>query len=77
MKREGLGRLPSHLSSVGSLLLFNTKENPYKEYAALDNLATPAWAVVEKKCTCVSVSACVCACMLVRLSVWEMPELEQ
>jgi WAS family protein 1 len=37
---EGLGRLPSHLSSVSSLLLFNTHENPYKKYVGLyDNLA--------------------------------------
>lgn len=48
-KRDGLGRLPPNLTSAGSLLLFNTKDNPYREYAALDNLALPAWAVVDKK----------------------------
>ena len=35
---EGLGRLPRHLPSVSSLLLFNTDENPYKEYVLLDPL---------------------------------------
>ncbi len=35
---EGLGRLPEHLPSVSSLLLFNTQENPYKSYISLDNL---------------------------------------
>ena len=29
-KVQGLGRLPQHLPSVSSLLLFNTSENPYK-----------------------------------------------
>jgi len=36
---EGLGRLPDNMSSVGNLLLFNTKDNPYKLYLTLDNLA--------------------------------------
>ena len=35
---EGLGRLPRHLPSVSSLLLFNTSENPYKKYVVLDPL---------------------------------------
>lgn len=35
---EGLGRLPSHLPSISSLLLFNTQENPYNVYATIDNL---------------------------------------
>jgi len=35
---EGLGRLPSHLPSISSLLLFNTEENPYNTYATIDNL---------------------------------------
>lgn len=35
---EGLGRLPITLSSVCSLLLFNTRENPYKKFLSLDNL---------------------------------------
>ncbi len=36
---EGLGRLPKHLPSVSSLLLFNTAENPYKKYVLLDPLS--------------------------------------
>ncbi|KFO30889.1 WAS protein family like protein 1 [Fukomys damarensis] len=36
---EGLGGLPSNISSVSSLLLFNTTENPYKKYVFLDPLA--------------------------------------
>eukprot|EP00056_Hartaetosiga_gracilis_P020910 m.21864 g.21864 ORF g.21864 m.21864 type:complete len:501 (-) comp8770_c0_seq1:4294-5796(-) len=35
---EGLGVLPKHLSSVSSLLLFNTDENPYKKYVTIDPL---------------------------------------
>ena len=35
---EGLGRLPRHLPSISSLLLFNTAENPYKKYVVLDPL---------------------------------------
>jgi len=37
--KEGLGRLPGNTSSLSSLLLFNTQENPYKKYISLDNLA--------------------------------------
>ena len=37
--QEGLGRLPEHLPSISSLLLFNSGENPYKKYHSLDNLA--------------------------------------
>jgi len=37
--REGLGRLPTELESISSLILFNTPENPYKKYVSLDNLA--------------------------------------
>ncbi|PRP81920.1 Daf-16-Dependent Longevity (WT but not daf-16 lifespan increased) family member (ddl-2)-like [Planoprotostelium fungivorum] len=37
---EGLGRLPKHIPSVSSLLLFNTDENPYRSYVSvLDNLS--------------------------------------
>uniref|UniRef100_A0A2K6EK96 WASH1 WAHD domain-containing protein n=1 Tax=Propithecus coquereli TaxID=379532 RepID=A0A2K6EK96_PROCO len=36
---EGLGALPSNISSVSSLLLFNTTENLYKKYVLLDPLA--------------------------------------
>ncbi|RHW70665.1 WAHD domain of WASH complex [Trypanosoma brucei equiperdum] len=35
---RGLGRLPAHLVSVSSLLLFNTRENLYKEYHEMDVL---------------------------------------
>ncbi len=31
--------MPNVLNSVSSLLLFNTGENPYKEYISIDNLA--------------------------------------
>jgi len=37
-EEEGLGRLPQHLPSVSSLLLFNTDYNPYRVYATIDNL---------------------------------------
>ena len=36
---EGLGKLPKGLTSVSSLLLFNTSENPYKKYVMLDPLS--------------------------------------
>ncbi|KAI1887987.1 hypothetical protein AGOR_G00180410 [Albula goreensis] len=36
---EGLGSLPRNVSSVSSLLLFNTTENLYKKYVFLDPLA--------------------------------------
>src|SRR5690606_35656374 len=42
---EGLGRLPSSLSSVSSLLLFNSTENPYKKYVSIDTLEKK---IVEK-----------------------------
>lgn len=35
----GLGRLPKYVPSVSSLLLFNTSENPYKEFKLYDNTA--------------------------------------
>ncbi|KAJ6237202.1 cxyorf1 [Anaeramoeba flamelloides] len=35
---DGLGRLPEKIHSVSSLLLFNTQENPYRDYQMLDNL---------------------------------------
>jgi len=38
MEEQGLGSLPPHISSVGSLLLFNSDVNPYKNYEARDNL---------------------------------------
>eukprot|EP00061_Rhincodon_typus_P017658 g46447.t1 len=36
---EGLGSLPRNITSISSLLLFNTTENPYKKYVLLDPLA--------------------------------------
>ena len=38
MEDEGLGSLPAHIPSLGSLLLFNSNINPYKNYAVEDNL---------------------------------------
>eukprot|EP00659_Diplonema_papillatum_P020842 gene20842-32143_t len=35
---HGLGRLPKSLDTASSLLLFNTNENPYKEYGIFDPL---------------------------------------
>uniref|UniRef100_A0A023GF94 Putative was protein family log 2 n=1 Tax=Amblyomma triste TaxID=251400 RepID=A0A023GF94_AMBTT len=37
---EGLGRLPESTESVGSLLLFNTGENPYTRYVQRDPLVS-------------------------------------
>ncbi|PAA83178.1 hypothetical protein BOX15_Mlig024418g5, partial [Macrostomum lignano] len=37
-EEEGLGRLPNGLTSLSSLLLFNTAENPYKRYTLIDPL---------------------------------------
>ncbi|XP_067935816.1 WASH complex subunit 1-like [Watersipora subatra] len=36
LSSEGLGRLPSNIDSINSLLLFNTTENPYNKYVMLD-----------------------------------------
>ena len=38
MEEKGLGSLPYSIESVGSLLLFNSDINPYKNYQTLDNL---------------------------------------
>lgn len=38
MEDHGLGPLPPTCESVGSMLLFNSGINPYKDYRALDNL---------------------------------------
>lgn len=38
MEDNGLGRLPHNIPSIGSLLLFNSDINPYKDYQTLDNL---------------------------------------
>jgi len=40
MEEKGLGSLPAVLSSLGSLLLFNSSINPYKNYVAEDNLVS-------------------------------------
>lgn len=37
-QKEGLGRLPTYLPSVSSILLFNSSENPYKKYQSINNL---------------------------------------
>lgn len=36
---EGLGKVPAHLASASSLLLFNSTQNPYRKYSALDTMA--------------------------------------
>lgn len=38
MEDEGLGSLPTHISSISSVLLFNSAVNVYKNYQTLDNL---------------------------------------
>ncbi|KAL0233980.1 hypothetical protein PCE1_002483 [Barthelona sp. PCE] len=38
IESKTLGSLPHKINSVSSLLLFNTSENPYKEYTIIDNL---------------------------------------
>lgn len=38
MEDHGLGTMPSTVSTIGSILLFNSSINPYKNYQALDNL---------------------------------------
>eukprot|EP00428_Durinskia_dybowskii_P067902 CAMPEP_0170366450 /NCGR_PEP_ID=MMETSP0117_2-20130122/6424_1 /TAXON_ID=400756 /ORGANISM="Durinskia baltica, Strain CSIRO CS-38" /LENGTH=611 /DNA_ID=CAMNT_0010621039 /DNA_START=39 /DNA_END=1874 /DNA_ORIENTATION=- len=38
MEDCGLGKVPHGVQSVGSLLLFNSNINPYKDYQTLDNL---------------------------------------
>jgi hypothetical protein len=40
MEDNGLGTLPTNINSVGSVLLFNSSINPYKNYEALDNLVS-------------------------------------
>lgn len=36
--KSGLGQIPSSVTSIDNLLLFNTEENPYKEYSPVDAL---------------------------------------
>jgi hypothetical protein len=38
MEDKGIGELPSMVQTVGSMLLYNSSINPYKEYQQLDNL---------------------------------------
>eukprot|EP01035_Chromulina_nebulosa_P037882 gene37882-51149_t len=38
MEDHGLGSMPPNIPSVGSILVFNSSINPYKEYQTLDNL---------------------------------------
>ena len=40
MEDEGLGPVPEKVDYVGSLLLFNSAINPYKNYTTLDNLVS-------------------------------------
>ncbi len=40
MEDEGLGPVPMKIDYVGSLLLFNSAVNPYKNYTTLDNLVS-------------------------------------
>jgi len=40
MEEKGLGTLPSNIPSIGSILLFNSSINPYKNYVAEDNLVS-------------------------------------
>jgi hypothetical protein len=47
MEDEGLGRLPHHIPSVGSMLLFNSNINPYKDYQTLDNLLSAGRYIVH------------------------------
>ena len=46
MEDQGLGSLPYHIPSVGSMLLFNSNINPYKDYQTLDNLISAGRCVV-------------------------------
>lgn len=40
MEDKGLGSIPPQCPTVGSLLLYNSSVNPYKNYQQLDNLAS-------------------------------------
>jgi WAHD domain of WASH complex len=40
LPEAGLGVLPSHMTAVSSVLLFNSKENPYKQYKTINQLIT-------------------------------------
>ncbi|TYZ66964.1 hypothetical protein PybrP1_001774 [[Pythium] brassicae (nom. inval.)] len=49
MALEGLGRLPEYIPSVGSVLLFNSGENPYQKYTSWDNLLGTDYEEEEEK----------------------------
>uniref|UniRef100_A0AAV1TA19 WASH1 WAHD domain-containing protein n=1 Tax=Peronospora matthiolae TaxID=2874970 RepID=A0AAV1TA19_9STRA len=49
METEGLGRLPEYIPSVGSVLLFNSGENPYQKYTSWDNLLGTDYEEEEEK----------------------------
>ncbi|KUF91336.1 hypothetical protein AM588_10003085 [Phytophthora nicotianae] len=49
MEKEGLGRLPEYIPSVGSVLLFNSGENPYQKYTSWDNLLGTDYEEEEEK----------------------------
>eukprot|EP01043_Picozoa_sp_COSAG02_P072273 COSAG02_NODE_13551_length_1379_cov_29188.867969_2_plen_197_part_00 len=46
---EGLGKVPAHLASASSLLLFNSTQNPYRKYSALDTMVGVAAKEEEKE----------------------------
>lgn len=56
MALEGLGRLPEYIPSVGSVLLFNSGENPYQKVSAIRNSCLLRVAVYSKR----RVLSCVC-----------------
>ncbi|CAI5732642.1 unnamed protein product [Hyaloperonospora brassicae] len=49
MEKEGLGRLPEYIPSIGSVLLFNSGENPYQKYTSWDNLLGTDYEEEEEK----------------------------
>ncbi|KAJ0410665.1 hypothetical protein ATCC90586_003734 [Pythium insidiosum] len=49
MSKEGLGRLPENIPSIGSVLLFNSGENPYQKYTSWDNLLGTDYEEEEEK----------------------------
>jgi hypothetical protein len=44
-----LGRLPEYIPSIGSVLLFNSGENPYQKYTSWDNLLGTDYVEEEEK----------------------------
>lgn len=46
---SGLGKFPSHVPSVANVLLFNSTENPYREYNTMDNLVGTVRAAEEEE----------------------------